>query len=154
MHDPSSFRCQFRGCGHRFRAEDAHRYHLRCHLAHPSEDERFRCPVPNCEQGSKLWPTLANHLWNTHHLDIELQSCNRCDFKLVRKAEFLDKYDRRGQSDRHSSPNLKVQLFHSRTYSLSNLEKVHKLVHSEEKQFDCNQCQSKFRTIKQLRNHQ
>ncbi|XP_028968610.1 zinc finger protein 555 [Galendromus occidentalis] len=113
--------CQFRGCGHRFRAEDTHRYHLRCHLAHPSEEERFRCPLPNCKQGSKLWPTLANHLWNAHHMDIELQSCNRCDFK---------------------------------TYSLSNLEKVHKLVHSEEKQFDCDECQSKFRTIKQLRNHQ
>ncbi|OQR69722.1 hypothetical protein BIW11_12085 [Tropilaelaps mercedesae] len=112
--------CQLKGCTMRFRLEESHRYHLRCHLPHPSELERFQCPIGECRLGCRRWATMANHLWNSHRVDLELQACNRCDFK---------------------------------TYSLANLEKVHKLVHSEEKQFACEQCQSHFRTNKQLKNH-
>ncbi|XP_022660959.1 uncharacterized protein LOC111250272 isoform X2 [Varroa destructor] len=118
--EQGQYTCELKGCSIRFRLEESHRHHLRCHLPHPSKLERFRCPIEKCGLGCKRWSTMANHLWNSHRIDLELQACNRCDF---------------------------------RTYSLANLEKVHKLVHGEEKQFPCEQCQSRFRTIKQLKNH-
>ncbi|XP_060516482.1 zinc finger protein ZFP2-like [Cylas formicarius] len=87
--------------------------HIGCHT-----DSGFKCL--ECNEKFMMWKPLSSHLWRVHKIDMELYSCDKCDYK---------------------------------TYSLSKMNNVHKLIHGDVKAFLCDICNKAFKNLKQLRNH-
>ncbi|XP_076269057.1 uncharacterized protein LOC143201713 isoform X1 [Rhynchophorus ferrugineus] len=88
-------------------------YHIESH-----SNEGFRCP--ECQEKFIVWKPLTSHLWRIHKIDMDLFTCDKCDYK---------------------------------TNSLSKLNTIHKLTHSNIKAFQCDVCQKCFKNQKQVRNH-
>ncbi|XP_050444367.1 zinc finger protein 595-like [Adelges cooleyi] len=70
------FRCTFGNCKLRFRSEENLKYHKHCH-----SDDGFRCNEFECQFTDRKWTTMMSHLWKTHNIDIEMFSCDKCNFK-------------------------------------------------------------------------
>lgn len=49
-------------------------YHIKCHT-----DGSFKCP--ECNELFAFWKPLTGHLWRLHKIDMELYSCDKCDYK-------------------------------------------------------------------------
>lgn len=110
-------KCDFEGCSFRFKKKEVSDYHKRCHneeVSHP-----MICPECNSTNFSN-WNTLHTHLWRTHKIDMELHSCELCNFK---------------------------------TPIYSRLINTHSKIHSEERNYKCDQCEKAFKNSKQLKNH-
>lgn len=105
--------CIIPGC--KVRLEDIEKigYHIKCHF-----QQAYKCP--ECHNTFDSWNILSGHLWRNHKIDMELFSCDKCDYK---------------------------------TYSLSKLNSIHKLIHSDVKAFVCDICKKSFKNSKQLNNH-
>lgn len=88
-------------------------YHIASH-----HSNCFKCL--ECGEVFSFWKPLTGHLWRVHKIDMELYSCDLCDYK---------------------------------TFSLTNLNNNHKLIHSDVKSFVCSVCNKSFKNAKQLRNH-
>ncbi|XP_030750641.1 gastrula zinc finger protein xFG20-1-like isoform X2 [Sitophilus oryzae] len=88
-------------------------YHMESHF-----NDGFKCL--ECQEKFLLWKPLTSHLWRTHKVDLDLYSCDKCDYK---------------------------------TNSLSKLNTIHKLTHSNVKAFRCEICAKPFKNQKQVRNH-
>lgn len=108
-----SQKCVFSNCKVLLTDSKKMDYHIECHW-----NEGLRCL--ECQEKFMLWKPLTSHLWRLHKIDMELYSCDKCDYK---------------------------------TNSLSNLNTIHKLIHSTIKAFQCDICQKSFKNQKQLRNH-
>lgn len=73
------FRCTFGSCKVRFTTEDNLKYHEKCHF-----ENRFQCIEFDCQFTDMKWLSMMSHLWKTHKIDIEMFSCNQCEFKTNR----------------------------------------------------------------------
>lgn len=106
-------KCSMSSC--KVRLEDLNKleYHQASHTK-----EGFMCL--ECSELFAFWKPLTSHLWRVHKIDMELYSCDKCDYK---------------------------------TFSLSKLNNIHKLIHGDVKAFVCDICQKAFKNTKQLRNH-
>ncbi|XP_055913681.1 uncharacterized protein LOC129947225 [Eupeodes corollae] len=110
-------KCNFEGCSFRFKKPDVSDYHKRCHN---TDDSRLMV-CPECKSTNfSNWNTLHTHLWRTHKIDMELHSCELCNFK---------------------------------TPIYSRLVNTHSKIHSEERNYKCDQCEKAFKNSKQLKNH-
>jgi hypothetical protein len=72
------YRCCMFGCATRMRSHDKIEYHRKCHAVR-NEGNAFECP--ECQAQFPQWRVLAMHLWRSHGIDMELYSCDKCDFK-------------------------------------------------------------------------
>lgn len=70
------FRCSHQDCNQHFSSEQLLKYHRKCHSA----NESLVCPECRSEE-YKSFNTLHTHLWRAHKVDMELYSCELCDFK-------------------------------------------------------------------------
>ncbi|XP_055843401.1 uncharacterized protein LOC129910153 [Episyrphus balteatus] len=113
----TSTKCDFEGCSFRFKKPDVAEYHKRCHNTEGSRP--MVCPECKSTNFSN-WNTLHTHLWRTHKIDMELHSCELCNFK---------------------------------TPIYSRLVNTHSKIHSEERNYKCDQCEKAFKNSKQLKNH-
>lgn len=109
----SVYKCIAPLCKAAFQDVQKLNYHMASH-----NDTSFKCL--ECDEIFSFWKPLTGHLWRMHKIDMELYSCDKCDYK---------------------------------TYSLSKLNNIHKLIHSDVKAFACIVCQKSFKNKKQLRNH-
>lgn len=106
-------KCIIPGC--KVRLEDIVKigYHIKCHY-----QQGYKCP--ECNATFDSWNIVSGHLWRSHKIDMELFSCDKCNYK---------------------------------TYSMSKLNSIHKLIHSDIKAYVCGVCKKSFKNSKQLNNH-
>lgn len=79
----------------------------------------MKCPECNNTELNN-WNVLHTHLWRVHQIDMELYSCDQCNFK---------------------------------TPIFSRLVNTHAKIHSDERNYNCDKCEKKFKNSKQLKNH-
>lgn len=106
-------KCLVPGCNIKLQELEKLNYHIKCHT-----ENGFECR--DCGEKFLFWKPLSSHLWRFHKIDMDLFSCDKCEYK---------------------------------TYSLSKLNNIHKLIHGDDKSFLCNICNKAFKNCKQLRNH-
>lgn len=63
----------------KFRTESNLKYHEKCHT-----DDNFQCIESECQYKDTKWLSMMSHLWKTHNVDIDMFSCNQCEFKTNR----------------------------------------------------------------------
>lgn len=73
------FRCPVGKCKVRFGLEDNLNYHKKCHL-----NDTFQCIESECQYTDLKWMSFISHLWKTHKINIEMYSCDQCEFKTNR----------------------------------------------------------------------
>ncbi|KAG1652071.1 Zinc finger protein 737 [Nymphon striatum] len=73
-----TFICDFKRCNMSYRSERNLIYHKRCHV-HDKTTGGFCCP--ECQVKTNLWRNMSTHLWKAHQLDMELYTCEFCDYK-------------------------------------------------------------------------
>jgi len=64
----------------KFETEDNALYHEKCHYS----IDGFRCIEFECKYTNTKWSTMMTHLWKSHGVDMEMFSCNQCEFKTNR----------------------------------------------------------------------
>lgn len=102
-----------------FKSADLLEIHQKCHADNDGKTNKIQCP--QCKQTDfRNWNTLHTHLWRQHNIDMELYSCEQCNFK---------------------------------TPVLSRMINTHLKIHSDERNFKCDQCDKAFKNTKQLKNH-
>lgn len=67
-------KCTESSCKIRLQEESKMAYHIKCHA-----EGAFKCP--ECLQLFAFWKPLTGHLWRLHKIDMELYSCDICDYK-------------------------------------------------------------------------
>lgn len=70
------YKCSQENCNEHFSSENLLNYHRKCH----GTGNVIICPECRCED-FKTYTNLHTHLWRAHKVDIDLFSCELCDFK-------------------------------------------------------------------------
>ncbi|XP_050544991.1 zinc finger protein 92-like [Daktulosphaira vitifoliae] len=70
------FKCSIGNCKIKFGTDDNLKYHKRCH-----SDDGYQCSELDCHFMDTKWSKIMSHLWKTHNIDLEMFSCNKCNFK-------------------------------------------------------------------------
>lgn len=63
----------------KFVTEDNLKYHESCH-----SDHIFQCAESECQYIDSKWSSIMSHLWRSHGIDIDMFSCDQCEFKTNR----------------------------------------------------------------------
>ncbi|XP_068084384.1 uncharacterized protein [Anabrus simplex] len=79
----NGYRCNINNCAVSLRSHDNIEYHRRCHRG-----TEFACP--ECDHVHKQWSNMTMHLWRCHLIDMELYSCDQCDFKTNRYGKLVN----------------------------------------------------------------
>jgi len=102
----NGYKCNVSFCSVRMNSHDNLVYHQRCHKkveakAQPGEDgkkadakkeadqkplksRKIEYMCPECSKLIKSWVQLSGHLWRSHGIDMELHSCDQCEYKTPR----------------------------------------------------------------------
>ncbi|GLV36358.1 uncharacterized protein CBL_08850 [Carabus blaptoides fortunei] len=75
-----SQKCCVSTCAVRMRQVLNMAYHVKCHFG-----KVFRCL--ECGANFVVWKTLQTHLWRSHNIDMELYTCDKCDYKTYSFAK-------------------------------------------------------------------
>lgn len=126
--------------------QDFHKmnYHIGCHV-----DNGFRCL--ECSEAFSLWKPLSGHLWRVHKIDMELYSCDVCDYKTFSLGKL---------NNIHKPIHSEVKAFAcdmcDKAFKNSKQLRNHKLTHKEKSQkavHSCEVCNKTFFDRRQLRVH-
>ncbi|KAK4884952.1 hypothetical protein RN001_001223 [Aquatica leii] len=137
-------KCTISMCKIRLQDSSKMDYHVKCHA-----EGAFKCP--ECLELFSFWKPLTGHLWRVHKIDMELYSCDMCDYKTFSLGK-LNNIHRLIHSD-HKAFNCDVcQKAFKNTKQLRN----HKITHKEKSnQFNhvCAICEKVFTNRRQMRVH-
>lgn len=154
--DPQRHRCTQSLCVMQFGTIALLAYHERCHSA----DGQIVCP--DCPDGPdttpvtfRTWNTLHTHLWRQHTIDMELYSCERCNFKTPIRSRLTNTHMRIHSDERNfkcdrcdkAFKNAKQLKNHRRTHLDANAAAA-RTVHR------CRHCDRLFYNQRHLRNHE
>uniref|UniRef100_A0A146LZB2 Zinc finger protein 92 n=4 Tax=Lygus hesperus TaxID=30085 RepID=A0A146LZB2_LYGHE len=89
------WKCTVEGCSLKFITEGNLDYHKMCH---EGDSSQWKCP--ECGEVFTKWSELSLHLWRSHVLDIDLYSCDLCDFKTNNLSKLMNVHRRIHGSDR------------------------------------------------------
>ncbi|KAL9905212.1 uncharacterized protein ACN2A1_005184 isoform 1-T1 [Glossina fuscipes fuscipes] len=76
----SFLKCSLKGCAFRFKKSETLDYHRKCHDENSKSPQAAFCPECKSHDFNN-WNTLHTHLWRNHMIDMELYSCELCNFK-------------------------------------------------------------------------
>ncbi|XP_063987156.1 zinc finger protein 62-like [Diachasmimorpha longicaudata] len=144
------FKCDTEGCNVRLLAEENISYHKKCHNAQGNGGtEAFTCP--ECQEFfSNRWCTMAGHLWRSHLVDMELHTCDLCNYKTPSLSKLTHQH--RGI---HGNERPFVCEFCGKGFKTSKQLRSHRTSHkSDDKNaFECDKCQRVFKTCRLLKLH-
>lgn len=137
-------KCILPGC--KIRLEDLAKmnYHIKCHLEH-----NYQCP--ECHSTFEFWNILAGHLWRNHKIDMELYSCDKCDYKTYSLAKLNNIHKLiHGDVKAYSCDSCK------KSFKNSKQLRNHKITHKQKTEDSicfCEHCKKPFNNKRQLRIH-
>ncbi|XP_011313910.1 zinc finger protein 62 [Fopius arisanus] len=144
------FRCETEGCNVRLLVEENILYHERCHNAESrGEAEAFKCP--ECQEFlCNRWNTMAGHLWRSHLVDVELHTCDLCNYKTPSLSRLINQH--RGI---HGDERPFVCEYCGKGFKTSKQLRTHRTSHKSDEQntFECDKCQRVFKTCRLLKLH-
>lgn len=119
-------------------------YHVGSHV-----DDGFKCL--ECSEIFSLWKPLTGHLWRVHKIDMELYSCDMCDYKTFSLGKL---------NNIHKPIHSDLKAFScdecDKAFKNSKQLRNHKLTHKEKSQknmYCCEVCNKTFFERRQLRIH-
>ncbi|KAB0804649.1 hypothetical protein PPYR_01619 [Photinus pyralis] len=137
-------KCTESSCKIRLQDETKMAYHIKCHA-----EGAFKCP--ECLQLFAFWKPLTGHLWRLHKIDMELYSCDICDYKTFSLGK-LNNIHKLIHSDLKAFICEVCQKGFKNTKQLRN----HKMTHKEKNnKFShvCVICEKIFSNRRQMRVH-
>lgn len=84
--DIMGYECGVDGCAVRLKDMIKLELHRDCH----KNGGTFKCP--ECDDNFVTWPKCALHIWRAHNQDMELYSCQKCQYKSFFKST-MDKHN-------------------------------------------------------------
>ncbi|KAF6210892.1 hypothetical protein GE061_014004 [Apolygus lucorum] len=116
------------------------------------DSNQWKCP--DCGDLFTKWSELSLHLWRSHSLDIDLYSCDLCDFKTNNLSKLMNVHRKIHGSDR---PYLCDTC--GKGFKTSKQLATHKVLHNKSKKplqqgsEVCEVCSRKFADPRLLRHH-
>lgn len=133
-------------CAMRFSSSKVLSFHEQCH----DQSQKNRIICPKCQENDfRNFNTLHTHLWRKHSVDMELYSCDACDFKTPILSRLLNTHMRIHSEER----NYKCENC-DKAFKNAKQLKNHRALHNEVRVIrKCEQCDKMFFNKKYLRNH-
>lgn len=144
VEDKKLQKCVIATCAVRMRDVTNMAYHVRSHYG-----KIFNCI--ECGEKFSVWRTLQTHLWRHHKMDMELYSCDKCEYKTYSLAK-LNNVHRLI----HGEEKPFLCDFCGKGFKNPKQLRNHKIVHKMkpvELQHQCEVCQRMFSDRRQLRVH-
>lgn len=144
INDKKVHKCAVPSCKIKFTDSKKLAYHVNCHL-----EQRYQCP--ECHETFEFWNIIASHLWRLHKIDMELYSCDKCDYKTYSLAK-LNNIHKLIHSDVKAFKCDLCKKSFKNTKQLRN----HKTTHRQRIDgaiFLCEFCKKPFNDKRQLRIH-
>ncbi|XP_073987182.1 uncharacterized protein isoform X2 [Rhodnius prolixus] len=143
-------KCGLGGCALRFSVLSNLEYHKKCHYR-----TKWRCP--ECHISCTSWNTVSSHLWREHGIDIELYSCDHCNYKTNSLTRLLNLHRRIHSEERPFLCDVCGKGFKT-TKQLRNHKSWHKLKEKNkteiaEKLVKCISCGRGFTCARLMRLH-
>ncbi|BES94748.1 ZnF_C2H2 [Nesidiocoris tenuis] len=91
--EKTGWKCPTNGCQHVSTTERNLEYHKMCHDGGPNQWKCFQC-----SQQFTKWAQVSIHLWKNHQVDVDLYSCDLCNYKTNNVSRLM-KFHRRIHSD-------------------------------------------------------
>lgn len=138
------YKCAVPMC--KVKMQDYHKmnYHIGSHV-----DNGFKCL--ECSEIFAMWKPLTGHLWRVHKIDMELYSCDLCDYKTFSLGKL---------NNIHKPIHSDLKAFScdvcGKAFKNSKQLRNHKLTHKEKSQkelFYCEVCNKPFFDRRQLKVH-
>ncbi|KAJ8923938.1 hypothetical protein NQ315_006714 [Exocentrus adspersus] len=136
-------KCAFPSCKVRFQDQDKLTYHLNCHT-----DCGFKCN--ECGEKYLFWKPLTSHLWRLHRIDMDLYSCDKCEYKSFSLAKL---------NNIHKLIHSEVRAFLcdicNKSFKNSKQLRNHKMTHKNKSHLlhICEGCSKTFTDRRQLKIH-
>lgn len=133
-------------CAMRFSSSKVLSFHEQCH----DHSQKNRIICPKCKENDfRNFNTLHTHLWRKHSVDMELYSCDLCDFKTPILSRLLNTHMRIHGTER----NYKCENC-DKAFKNAKQLKNHRALHNEVRVIrKCEHCDKLFYNKKYLRNH-
>lgn len=131
-------------CKVTLQSSDNMSYHINCH-----KDNKFICLV--CSQMFPAWKNLSSHLWRMHKIDMELYSCDMCEYKSVSLSKLNNTH-----KPIHSDVRSFICGICKKGFKNSKQLGNHKMTHKsdyERLKYACEVCSKVFSDKRQLRIH-
>ncbi|GAB6030445.1 hypothetical protein CHUAL_007315 [Chamberlinius hualienensis] len=141
------FKCEVNGCAIRMRSSDNLEYHMRSHA-----EKGFICP--ECREKFDNWKTLSIHLWRIHVVDMELYTCDICNYKTYSYGKLINMHRRIHSDDR---PFLCDTC--GKGFKTSKQLRNHRVIHLDKRKHrnlrsgECEICHRRFSDRRMLRVH-
>uniref|UniRef100_A0A1B0CJJ8 Putative ovo n=1 Tax=Lutzomyia longipalpis TaxID=7200 RepID=A0A1B0CJJ8_LUTLO len=124
-------------------------YHRQCHT-----NEKYGIICPECKSVDfRNWNTLHTHLWREHQIDMELYSCELCNFKTPVLSRLKNTHVKIHSEER----NFKCEVCEKRfknTKQLKNHRRIHRNVVPDQLQVrKCDYCPATLVTGRQYKKH-
>ncbi|RZC39228.1 zinc finger protein 91 [Asbolus verrucosus] len=136
--------CAVPMCKVTLQSADNMNYHIKCH-----QENGFICLV--CNETFLSWKQLSSHLWRLHKIDMELYSCDKCNYKSVSLAKLNNIHKLIHGDVKAYVCNVCKKAFKN-SKQLGNHKNTHKSNYDRVK-FVCETCSKTFSDRRQLRIH-
>ncbi|KAG5899864.1 hypothetical protein JTB14_012331 [Gonioctena quinquepunctata] len=137
-------KCDILYCKVRLQDPEKMAYHSASH-----SDEGFKCK--ECGEKSFAWKNLTSHLWRLHKIDMELFSCDKCEYKTYSLAKLNNVHKLIHSDVKGFSCNVCNKAFKNnkqlRNHKLTHRDKIQRPEHP------CEDCCRIFSDRRQLKIH-
>ncbi|XP_050296250.1 oocyte zinc finger protein XlCOF6-like isoform X2 [Anthonomus grandis grandis] len=140
----SSQKCVYANCKVSLQNPRNMEYHIESHL-----NDGFSCL--ECEEKFNLWKPFTSHLWRMHKVDMELFSCDKCDYKTNSLSK-LNTVHKLIHSSIKAFQCDTCQKFFKNQKQLRNHRRIHR-ENVEVQKEECELCHKTFSTKRRLRSH-
>lgn len=137
-------KCVIPNCKVRMQDMDKLNYHISCH-----SDCGFKCQ--ECGEKFSFWKPLTSHLWRLHRIDMDLYSCDKCEYKTFSLAKLNNIHKLIHSEVRGYVCDVCNKSFKNskqlRNHKMTHKNKTEKLLHI------CEVCSKTFTDRRQLKVH-
>ncbi|XP_059613921.1 uncharacterized protein LOC132260037 [Phlebotomus argentipes] len=146
--DEIGTKCDQEDCAIRFRSPSNLSYHRQCH-----SNENCGIICPECKNTDfRNWNTLHTHLWREHQIDMELYSCEICNFKTPVLSRLKNTHVKIHSEERNFKCELCEKAFKN-TKQLKNHRRIHRSAAEHLPVKKCDFCPATVVAGKQYKKH-
>uniref|UniRef100_A0A1B0DHL8 C2H2-type domain-containing protein n=1 Tax=Phlebotomus papatasi TaxID=29031 RepID=A0A1B0DHL8_PHLPP len=123
-------------------------YHRQCHTT-----ENCGIACPECKNTDfRNWNTLHTHLWREHQIDMELYSCELCNFKTPVLSRLKNTHVKIHSEERNFKCEICEKKFKN-TKQLKNHRRIHRSATEQLPVIKCELCSTTVITGRQYKRH-